>query len=556
MTQVSDMTQLDQMIRARYPVIMIRSHEEDRVMTAIESVAKQRGRKVATWSLTRGLQDMSITFKHTKAAGYTTESENQTWCYMADANGRRQNTTAPKISPEDTIEPEAALTALVETPALYAPECDPLVFVFKDMHGILTTNMRTVRFVRDIVGLFQRCRHTLILLSPEATLPTDLEKQVALIDWRLPTFEELDLILTNAERAIPTHLPVKLNGDRERVINAMRGMTQFEASSALLKAIVASGELSAAIIPMIVAEKAQIVKKQGIAEFFDASAFSGNMAGGLTLFKRYAAVKMNALVSEKARKEGVDAPRGVLLLGVPGAGKSLMVKVLAGGALPLLRLDIGAVMGSLVGQSEANIRGVLKVAEALSTCILWIDEIEKAFGRGGDMDGGTSTRVLSTLLTWMQETQAQVYVAATCNDISVLPPELIQRFDDVFFFDLPNRAARKEILSIHLEKRGKKLSKKATDEIAETLAGFSGREIEKVVKAAIETAYYDGKELTPAYLRAASEEIISTSKTMAEKISRMRQWAQNGGARLADAPFEDAAPASAAQPKIEYQVEA
>ena len=314
------------------------------------------------------------------------------------------------------------------------------------------------------------------------------------------------------------------------------GLTSEEAYSALLNAVVATKELSGEVIPYLVSEKAQITKKSGHLQFIETSVTEAEV-GGLDELKSYSARK-RLTFTEKAREYGLTPAKGVILVGIPGTGKSLSAKAIAGGQMPLLRMDIGALMGGIVGESESNMRSALKVAEAVSPCVLWIDEIEKALGSGGgELDGGTSTRVFGTLLTWMQETTAPIYVVATANNVRTLKPELLRRFDDIFFVDLPDVEARKQVFSIHLSKHGRNPGDFDLDAIAKKTWGYTGAEIEKIVNTALEMAFFDGMELMDSDLSAAAKEIIPIAKTMEKEIEDLRSWSA-GRARQAAKPLE------------------
>lgn len=479
---------LDRHIRARYTLIAIVSHEESRVMNTIREIAGKK-RTVAEWSYTTGL------------------------CGLTE-------------SPDEYQEPSAALDYIAKYDE--DGEAAPTLFVLKDLHNIMKADLRVVRYLREIAIRFETRRHNLILLSPTIDIPSDLEKQCSIIDWALPTVEELGEVVRDAEKDLPASIPILLgeNGKREAVIQAMRGLTEMEAKNVLKGGVVATRELSDAIIPIIVKEKAQIIRKAGVLEYYDQT-ITMQEVGGLEGLKEYAQIK-RAAFSTKARAAGVDSPKGLLMVGPPGSGKSLSAKAIAGGQMPLLRMDVGALMGGLVGQSESNMRSALKVAEAVAPCVLWIDEIEKALGgmSGGESDGGTTTRVFGTLLTWMQETSAPVYVVATANDVSKMRPELLRRFDDVMFVDLPNAQARAEIIGVHLVKRNKTVgnSKDLLDVVNATW-GYSGAEIEKVVKSAIERTFVRGTELTAKDLLDSAKMIIPISKTMSGEIEKTRAWA-------------------------------
>jgi AAA+ superfamily predicted ATPase len=482
---------LDRYIRARYPVIGIVSHEEARVLAAISQVAGSK-RQIVEWSCTAGLTGLS------------------------------------GITPDEYQEPGAALDVVAKFDE--DGSAKSTVFVFKDLHQIMKVDPRTVRFLRDIAIRFETRRHNLILLSPSLDVPADLEKQVALIDWPLPDIEELGQILRQAELDLPVPITLGENGKREAVVQALRGLTKVEAQNVLKAGVVATRELGESVIPYIVKEKAQIIRKAGVLEYYDTSVTMAEV-GGLEYLKEYAEIKREAFTS-KARAFGLDAPKGLLMLGVPGSGKSLSAKAIAGGKMPLVRMDVGALMGGLVGQSEANMRLALKTVEAIAPCVLWIDEAEKGLGgmNGGESDGGTTSRVFGTLLTWMQENKAPVYTIATVNEVRGLRPELLRRFNDIMWFDLPNAAARREILTIHIEKRNHNAAdilRGDANQVVDAMWGFSGNEIEKVVQNALEKAYFQKREMVLEDLLNAARRIVPVSVTMAEQINNLRAWAAN-----------------------------
>lgn len=498
-------------IRASYPIVVIISHEEGRVLASLQLVAEKLQRRAYAWSITAGLQPA--------------------W-------------PGAGVNPiEDAQDPAAALRCLAE----YKDDDPPTLFILKDLHKY-TQDPLILRYLRDISVKFETSPHTLLLLSPAFDVPGDLEKSVTIIDWPLPGADELDAIISQAEHDAPSHIQVHLNGDRQEIIQAMQGLTDFEARSALASAIIATGELSEAVVTHIVAEKKQIVRKSGLLEFFETDV-TMQQVGGLPHLKRYAEVKRSTFTAEAA-SFGVEPARGVLLLGLPGVGKSLTAKAIAGGKLPLLRMDVGALMGQYVGQSEANTRGAFRVAEAIAPCVVWLDEMEKALGGdGGERDGGTTARVVGSILTFMQETLAPIYWVATANDVRALRPELINRFDDVFFVDLPNAADRREILSVHLSRRGRSPEQFDLSVVSDACWGFVGREIERVVKSALEIAYYAGEPLATSHLVEAAAAIVPISTTMDARISDLRAWADTR-ARRANDPNEPKLNHSAARARF------
>ena len=478
---------LDRYIRARYPIIGIVSHEETRVVNAIREVAGRK-RTMIEWSYTRGLT----------------------------RNGEQ-------YGPQGSANPAAAL-AWISTEF---ESDDNHLFIFKDLHRMLD-EIKIVRYLRDISEKFQIFQHNLILVSPTMKIPADLEKTMAVIDWPLPTTEELADVLNEAEKDLDGHqIPITLNGNRDQVVQAMRGLTDTEAANVLKAAIVATRELGESAIPFIIREKAQIIRKSGLLEYYDETVTMEEV-GGLSSLKKYAAKKRKAM-SAAAREEGLDAPKGVMLLGVPGTGKSLSAKAIAGGKLPLIRLDMGRVLGGgHVGEAENNVTAVHKLVEAIAPCVLWMDEIEKAFAdNGGASDGGVMMRILGAHLTWMQETKAPVYSVATCNSVDGLRPELLSRFDDIMWIDLPDKASRVEIITVHLTKRKRNPASIDLDAVTDATWGFSGREIEKVIKFALEDAYMDAAALTTNHLLEAAARIVPTSETKKDEIDAMRSWVKN-----------------------------
>lgn len=496
MSKTNAVERLDRYIRARYPIIAISSHEESRVIAAIQAIAEKRERKVVTWSITSGISGM---------------------------NG------------VDAAETRDAVPALFVI-SQYDPMAEPVLFVMKDLQKYFADPV-VLRYLRDIAVNFEASRHNLILVGPDlGRVPSDLEKVCAIIDYPLPTVDELSAILSKCENDLPSRIAVSLNGGREQVVQSLRGLTAFEAGSVLMNAIAATGELSDKVVPYIVDEKRQIIRKSGVLEFYDTDV-SMSSVGGLCNLKHYAEIK-RAAFSKNAADFGVDAPKGLLMVGVPGTGKSLTAKAIAGGQMPLLRMDIGALLSGTVGGGEQNMRDALKVAESISPCVLWIDEIEKAMAdNSGASDGGVMMRMLGSLLTWMQETTSPVYVVATANNIRSLRPELLRRFDDIVWIDLPSFADRMEILIVHLNKRKQDSSKFNLESVVDAMWGFTGAEIEKVVKAAVEFAFFESKPLDNTHLAKAAAQIIPISATMNDQISEMRSWA-TGRALIASEPIE------------------
>ncbi len=383
----------------------------------------------------------------------------------------------------------------------------------------------------------------LVLTQSISFLPKELEKEISVLDLDLPSKEDLRVILQNVCEDRGVDFPTKGSDEENRVLESALGLTIMEAELAFRKAIEIHKKISEESISTIVSEKESIIRKSGFLEYFHPQEDMKSV-GGLDVLKNWLQKRGKAF-GLGAKEYGLDTPRGVLLLGIPGTGKSLSAKAIANTwKFPLLRLDIGKVYAGIVGASEENIRGALKLAEAIAPCVLWIDEIEKGLSgtqRSGSTDGGTSSRVLGTFLTWMQEKTKPVFVVATANDISQLPPELLRkgRVDEIFFVDLPTFNARKEIISIILQKKHRKPEKFNLDNLAKASRGFSGAELEEAIKEALFTAFDEGEELQEPHILSAIQRTYPLSRTMAETIQNLRKWAK---AKAVSASSEEAEP--------------
>ncbi|SMN00161.1 hypothetical protein SPONN_1326 [uncultured Candidatus Thioglobus sp.] len=392
-----------------------------------------------------------------------------------------------------------------------------------DTHRMFAIMLRSLRDNKNQV----------IVLAPSLNLPNTLEKEFAILDFSLPDREAIEQILMQVSK----DFEITENADTaNEILDAVRGLGTTEIWNAFAKVAVNSKKITAEQIPQLIAEKEQIIRKSGYLEFIRTNE-SMHSVGGLDGLKTWLEDRKIAFGSE-ARAKKIDAPKGVLLLGIPGTGKSLSAKAIAKEwKMPLLRLDMGRIFGGLVGESESNIRNAIKTAESLEPCVLWIDEIEKGLSggasSGGERDGGTSVRVFGSLLTWMQEKDKEVFVFATANDVSKLPPELLRkgRFDEIFFVDLPDKKERKDIFDIHLKNKDQNL--KPTDELLDKTEGFSGAEIEAIVKEGLFLAHRENAntqnkvKISAKNLIDAQEPIVPLSTTMQELITGLRDWAKN-----------------------------
>ena len=484
---------LDTLIRARYPLIYLVSWEEQRLDAILMDVAQNHGKALLTWSVTRGLRRMGA------------------------------RTVTMSDSSRDPVEALASIGKLTE----------PSLVVLKDFHPYLES-APVVRALRELAQDLKSTFTTVILLSPVLSIPTELEKEVSVLDVPLPGFRDLFQLLKEIITVVRQGNKARVDLTREQaeqLIKAAQGLTLSEAENAFAKAIANDGVLNQDDIRLVLDEKRQVIRKSGLLEFIGIEEGLGDV-GGLDELKAWLTGRGGAF-SEPARKFGLPAPKGLLLLGVQGCGKSLTAKAIASQwALPLLRLDLGRIFSSLIGSSEENLRRAIRVAESVSPTVLWIDEIEKGLaGSAGSAvtDSGVSARVFGALLTWLQEKTAPVFVVATANRIEALPPELLRkgRFDEIFFIDLPSAAERREVFRIHLDKRKREPERFDLDALSTAAEGYSGAEIEQAVIAGLYHAFAAGTELTQAQVMLALEETFPLSATMSEEIARLRDWSRN-----------------------------
>jgi AAA+ superfamily predicted ATPase len=396
-----------------------------------------------------------------------------------------------------------------------------------------------VRRLRDAAHALRDSYKTIVVVSPLQQIAPELGKDVTVLEYGLPGVPDFNRLLDRIVEDVRESAKVKIDLDadgRERLLHAAQGLTLKEAENVFAKTIVMDGKLDAGDVSVVFSEKQQIIKKSGLLEYFESREELENVAG-LNNLKGWLRTRGLAF-TDRAAEFGLPAPRGVLLLGVQGCGKSLCAKAAANlWKMPLLRLDIGRMFGSFVGSSEENMRRAIQTAESVAPAILWVDEIDKAFGgatNSSGSDGGTAARVFGTFLTWLSEKKSPVFVIATANEISKLPPELLRkgRLDEIFFVDLPSEAERADVFRIHLERRGRKPASFDLAELAKLSEGFSGAEIEEAVISGLFEAFSQGGDLDQPTLRACLTGTVPLSRTMSEELTRLRNWA-HGRARLA-----------------------
>lgn len=481
--------ELNILVKAQYPLIYLITPEEERAEEAISKIAKDNTeyKRVFVWTVTRGMVE-----------------------YGQPRQGTQHNTVSPEAAIEWTIRQK-----------------EGGIYIFKDLHPFIDGPVIT-RWLRDAIASFKGSDKAIILMSPLQTLPIELEKEVVVLDYPLPNLNELNQVLSARLAKNKTN---RLNTEtREKLLKAALGLTQDEAEKVYRKAQVKAGQLTESEVDIVLSEKKQLIRRNGILEYIEEDE-TINSVGGLEELKRWLKQRSNAF-TERAREYGLPQPKGMLILGVPGCGKSLIAKTTSRlWGLPLLRLDMGRVYdGSTVGRSEANLRSALKTAESISPVILFIDELDKAFSGGGgsgDSDGGTSGRIFGSFLTWMQEKKSPVFVMATANRVERLPGEFLRkgRFDEIFFVDLPSSAERRDIFRIHLGKRRSEIERFDIEQLTKVSDGFSGAEIEQAIIAAMYDAFAQDREFTQLDIIAAIKATLPLSRTMTEQVTALRDWA-------------------------------
>lgn len=388
-------------------------------------------------------------------------------------------------------------------------------------------NNQVIRAIRELCRIDSNNRKTIIIQTPFMLNVREFEKEIPILELELPEEETIEEILNTVTKGLEFDSAPNSEGVRE-IVSASKGLSSMEAEWTYRKIIAKTNQITGNEINLIVKEKEQIIKKSGVLEYFHPQG-DFKAVGGMESLKDWLQKRGKAF-SNDAKEFGLVSPKGVMLLGIPGCGKSLVSKTIANEwGLPLLKLDLGSIFASLVGESEARMRQALALSEAISPSILWIDEIEKGLsGISGGGDAGTSAKVFGTLLTWMQEKKNEVFVIATANNIDALPPELLRkgRFDEIFFVDLPSAEDRKEIFKIHIKKKNRNIEDFAFSELIKNSAGFSGAEIEEAVNEALFIAYDSGSELTTENIKIALNETFPLSKTMDEDIKELRSWAK------------------------------
>lgn len=493
--KVSPVGELDLLFRARFTLVHMVGGEEERALEILKSAAAKGKRDLYCWDPVRGIRTL---------------------------HGRERRFSTP---PGDTT----ATLELVET------FTDRTIFIMLDAGDLWKKQPGLIRRIKILNKQLKTGSTTLVLLTEDGSLPESLIPLAATVYIHPPDYNEmLELIEATLGKARFDELPSRL---REKLAKAALGFHSESARNVFAKALLMFGRLDERAISVIIDEKRRLIKHSGILEFFDAEETIDSI-GGLSSLKSWLGKREKAF-TEEARDYGLPPPKGLLLIGVQGTGKSLTAKAISDlWRLPLLRFDVGKVFGSLVGQSEERMRLALSLAETVSPCLLWVDEIDKSFaGMAGNTmgDSGTSARVFGTMVTWMQEKRSPVFVVATANNVMTLPPELLRkgRFDEIFFIDLPTVSEREEVFRVHLERVRPVIRDYDIGSLAAKCEGFSGAEIEQAIIDAMFNAFDDGRrDFTTEDILQSLDDIVPLSKFMQEQVSRLRQWAE-GRARTA-----------------------
>jgi SpoVK/Ycf46/Vps4 family AAA+-type ATPase len=494
--------QLDLMLRSRYPLIYIVGAEEEPIETVLIQAAARStpNRELYLWDIVRGWSD----------------------------NGADKGSAI------------AALARIAK-----ASGDKPAIYALRDLHPVLKAplqpnNVPIVREIKNLARELKRSRKTLVLTSYSLDVPPEFIEEMTVIDFPLPDAEEIDYLIS--QLVVPEKL--KLSPlSREQLVKACQGLSRARIQRVLAKAIAAKQQISEQEIDSVLEAKQQAIRQTGILEFVTTHA-SLKSVGGLDLLKQWVQMRQDSF-TEEARRYGIPNPKGVLLAGIQGTGKSLSAKTIAHEwRMPLLRLDAGRLFGGLVGESESRVRQTIKIVEAIAPCVLWMDEIDKAFGNitsGFDGDSGTSRRVFGNLITWMQEKTSPVFIVATANNVQILPAELLRkgRFDEIFFLNLPTESERREIFRVHLHKlRPSRLREFDLDLLARHSKNFSGAEIEQTIIEGMHRAFSKGtsgnrQDFQTEDIVKAVDETVPLAAIAKEQIDALKQWAASSGARPA-----------------------
>ena len=479
---------LDLLIRSRTPLIWIRNKEEERLSIFLENASKRLNKRMINWDCVNGIK------------GTLNEEKKFSNNPLGILNWIREQQDSKST-----------------------------ILVLKDFHKFYD-DPSISRTIKELAFSLKETGNNLIFSSYIYPTSDELNELMTIIDLPLPDQKELKILIENIANKTDSSLDDETLND---LVMASSGLSEIRVRQVAARALTQRGKISRDDLKDIIEEKKQVIARSEVLEFFESNS-NQNDIGGLEILKKWLQQRHQAF-SIEAREYGLPIPKGVLLVGPQGTGKSLTAKSIAQNwSMPLLRLDVGRLFSGLVGSSEARTRETISRAESMSPCILWIDEIDKGFGGDARSDGGTSQRVLASLLTWMAEKESSVFVIATANAIDKLPPELLRkgRFDEIFFLDLPNSEERLSILELHLRKRRPNYNFPITT-IVDRTDGYSGAELEQAVIEAMHYSFSERREISEKDLIKAVSELVPLSRTAKEQLESLKEWSSSGRARFA-----------------------
>lgn len=481
--------ELDVYLRARFTLMVLVTTEEERALQTVKSVCEKSKRPCLTWDVADSFQLL-----------------------------------AGSIATPAARDPLSALEQIDKADG-------EALFVLKDFHDCWC-NAQFKRKLRSVAQRLKFTKKSILITTPSSKIPEELKDEAVVVEFAPPNTGELEAVLNRLTQTPGVKVNLTKLG-REKLVQAALGLTASQAQRVFAKAIVSNGALDDRDIDLVTQEKKEIIRESEALEFYAVTETPDDV-GGLGVLKDWLRLRERAFTQE-ARDYGLPSPKGIALIGIPGTGKSLTAKMIGGlWRLPLLRLDVGALFGSLVGEAEERTRRALRLAETVAPCIVWIDEMEKALAHGGG-DSGTSTRVFGTILTWMQEKTAPCFVIGTANDISSLPPEVLRkgRFDEIFFLDLPTVEERQEIFTVHLRKRNRLPQDFDIGRLARESQGYVGAEIEQAIIDAMYVGFNAQREFTSEDISAALKRQVPLSVSQRETVGALRNWLREGRAQSA-----------------------
>ncbi|MCM1984144.1 AAA family ATPase [Lyngbya confervoides] len=478
------------LLRARYPLIYIPTQEEERVEQAIAVCAQHLNNRLVYY-----------------------------WDFVDGYQGNPNDLGVGKRNPLQALEFLDRVSGAA-------------IFVLRDFHRFLD-DVAVARKLRNLGRALKAKPQNIVILAPDLHIPAGLSEVIHVVDFPLPGYEDIQAELTRLQQSTGSSLtPQALN----ELVRACQGLSLERIRRVLARAIATQGQVSAEDVDLILEEKQQSIRQTQILDFFPTQENMSDI-GGLDQLKDWL-LRRGGAFSEQARQYGLPHPRGLLLVGIQGTGKSLTAKAIAHHwHLPLLRLDVGRLFAGLVGESESRTRQMIQLAEALAPCVLWIDEIDKAFaGFEGRGDAGTSSRVFGTFITWLAEKTSPVFVVATANNIQRLPPEILRkgRFDEIFFVGLPTQQERQEIFEVQIQRlRPHNLQAYDIERLAAETPDFSGAEIEQSLIEAMHLGFSQNRDFTTDDILESASQIIPLARTAQDQVQMLQDWANSGKARLA-----------------------